>query len=764
MKKILDTAVEDNSNGACMEISSSIFDNSHTPMLIIDSKSGAIRDGNPAASHYYGYAMEELRSLNISDINILSKEEISEQMKHANKVKSMYFVFRHRLASGEIREVEVCSGPIFMEGESLLLSIVHDIQYKKEMEQKINIQESYFQSLFEHSPDAIAILDIEFRFININKSFERIFQYTIDEIKYRNVTEIICDEKMYNESTYFKDSVIRGEFVRKETQRKRKDGRLVDISFLGYPILYNGEQLGIYGVYTDITENKVYEEELKKAKHKAEEASKFKTQFIANVAHEIRTPMNGIVGIIDLLDDNLLTSEQKEYFDMLRYSVERLSGIISDVMDIAKIEAGKLSIRNVGFNLKRLLYDVGTYFKIQGKKKNLQLILHVDSAIPDYLLGDADKLNQILFNLLSNAIKFTEQGFIELAVIAGNENKEYIEIKFSVSDTGIGIPEEKVNSLFEDFAQLDSASTKKYGGVGLGLAITKRLIELMEGNIDVITEQGKGSTFSFSLKYKIVESKNNKLSNHGNKDFTDKLSKVKVLMIEDESINQHIIKSLLVKKNCMVTIANNGKDALEILKTQFFDVILMDIFMPEIDGLELTKIIRKKEKAMGVYTPIIAITASVMNEDNKMYDYAGIDGCVAKPFRKEQLYSVIENILNKRNKEIIYDLKPLLGTLDGDHDLLRELAHEIASLQYEEEFLGKIEQYILHKDLENLTKQVHKFKGSISHFQIDAINNILIEIKDCCGKKDFDSLHQLLNKLKDEYLELKEFLAAYSQV
>jgi CheY-like chemotaxis protein len=252
------------------------------------------------------------------------------------------------------------------------------------------------------------------------------------------------------------------------------------------------------------------------------------------------------------------------------------------------------------------------------------------------------------------------------------------------------------------------------------------------------------------------------LNNHENKSSFDKLSKIKVLVIEDESINQHIIESLLRKKNCIITIANNAKDALKILKNRFFDIILMDIFMPEIDGFELTGMIRRKEKAMGVYTPIIAITAAVMNETNEMYDHMEIDGCIAKPFRKEQLYSVIEHALQKRNKNMIYDLKPILGILDGDHMLLRELANEISSSQYEEEFLGKIEEYIVHKDLENLAKQVHKFKGSISHFQIEAINHILIEIKDSCERKDFNSLCRLLSQLKDEYLELKKFLTEYS--
>jgi diguanylate cyclase (GGDEF)-like protein/PAS domain S-box-containing protein len=231
----------------------SIFNNSHTPMLIIDSEDGEIKDGNLAACNYYGYDIKELLQLNISDINTLNQQELFKEMGEAKKENRKYFRFKHRLSCGEIREVEVYSGPLSSNYNSLLFSIIHDVQDKKEMEDKIKMQESYFRGLYENSPEAIVVLDNEFRIISINKSFEKIFQYSADEIKQQNITKVLCEEKLYDESSYFKDSITRGEFVREETLRRRKDGKLIDVSFLGYPIMSNGEQIGVYGVYSDLS-------------------------------------------------------------------------------------------------------------------------------------------------------------------------------------------------------------------------------------------------------------------------------------------------------------------------------------------------------------------------------------------------------------------------------------------------------------------------------------------------------------------------------
>lgn len=748
------------------DLYSSIFNNSHTPILVIDSKSGQIRDANLAACDFYRYSIEELRNLNINQINILSDQEIREKMEETKREGNKYFVFKHRISSGEIRAVEVYSGPIKVRGEHLLLSIIHDIEYKNEMEQIIRLKESYFKSLFENSPEAIAIFDNEFRFVNVNDSFVRVFQYTLEDVKYKNVTEVICNEKLYDESTYFKDSIRKGAFVRKETQRKRKDGKLIDISFLGYPILSGGEQVGVYAIYTDITKNKLYEEALKEAKHKAEKASEFKTKFIANVAHEIRTPMNGIVGIIDILEDNQLSHEHMEYFNMLRYSAERLSRIINDVMDIAKIETGKLELRKESFQIKELLRDIEKYFKIQAKKKNLMLELCIDPAIPDVLFGDEDKLNQVVFNLLSNAIKFTNNGMIRIVVALEKWKDKNVEIKFSVHDTGIGIPKDQLKNIFNDFFQMDSTRTRKCGGTGLGLAISEKLVQLMGGDLFVESEFGIGSTFYFKLEFEM----HNKLKTEvktvlqaAKEDFFEKNPGLKILLIEDDSINLKIIKSFLDKQGCIVTIAMDGSEAIDMLNKQSFDIILMDVFMPEMDGLELSEIIRDAEKAKGLHTPIILITAAVMNEDIERYYELGIDAVIAKPFKKDEIYEGIKRVLGKQSRKNSYDLNSLLIALDGDNKLLVELIEEVTDIRYQNELFGRIERFAEDNDFEELKKHLHKFKGSISHFHVESINNVLNEIKECCRKKDVVLLNVLLSRLKNEYLNLKDFLIEYAK-
>lgn len=237
----------------------SIFNNSHTPMLIIDSDNGSIVDGNLAACNYYGYDMKQLLQLNIADINILSGQELYKEMREAKKENRKYFRFKHRKACGEVRDVEVYSGPLSSDYGPLLFSIVHDVQDKTEMEQKIELQESYFKGLYENSPEAIAVLDNEFGIININRSFTRIFQYCIDEVKQQNLTKILCSEEFYDESTYFKDCITRGKFVREETLRRRKDGTLVNVSLLGYPIVSRGEQIGVYVIYSDLSSMKEIE-------------------------------------------------------------------------------------------------------------------------------------------------------------------------------------------------------------------------------------------------------------------------------------------------------------------------------------------------------------------------------------------------------------------------------------------------------------------------------------------------------------------------
>ena len=755
----------------------SIFNNSHTPMLIIDSDTGDIRDGNLAACNYYGYTRDKLRELNITDINILSQQEVFNEMQKAKEENRKYFRFTHRLSSGELRGVEVYSGPIMAADESLLFSIIHDIQYKREIEHKILLQESYFKSLFENSPEAIAVLDNGFRVISVNSSFERIFQYSINEIKNRNITDAICDEKLYDESSYFKDSINRGEFVRKEILRKRKDGKLIEVSFLGYPVKFDGENIGIYGIYSDLSGVKAekreqekriqsYIKELEDAKLKAEEASMFKTQFIANMTHEIRTPMNGIVGIIELMEDTLLTEEQKEYFQLLRYSANRLSAVINDVLDISKIEVGKLELRAVRFNIRQLVNNAARYYELQAGRKGLDLNCYVDSNIPDFLIGDPDKLNQVLFNLLSNAVKFTEIGHIDIEVKMVEMNDCNISINFCISDTGIGIPKEKTESIFEDFYQLEMIKNRKHSGAGLGLSISRKLVKLMSSDIVVSSEFGKGSAFSFEVTFNISELHNNSMTNGEEEQKPDQRIQpaLNILVVEDESVNQKILKSILEKNKCNVTVAESGKEALELLEKRLFDIILMDIYMPDMNGYEASVLIRKREAAIGRYTPIIAITAAVQEEDRENYLKAGIECCIAKPCGKDQIFSAIAGVLKSRHNSTAVCLDLLIDRFGGDYELLNDIIDEVVSSEYEEEFFGGIEDYILEKDPEKLSRHIHRFKGSISHFQADSVNKVLSDIMACCKNQDLPQIEKLLGKLKLEYLRFRECLMSYHEV
>lgn len=752
----------------------SIFNNGHTPMLIIDSDTGEIRECNQAACNYYGYTRDQFLALKITDINTLSRQEVFEEMKKASKEDRKFFRFRHRLSGGGIKEVEVYSGPIHTDSGTLLFSIIHDIEDKKKMELIIRHQQSNFQSLYENSPEAIAMLDNEFKVISVNSSFERIFQYRSEEIRGRNITKVLCEKKSYDESSYIKDCIKRGEFVRKETLRRRKDGKLINVSFLGYPIMSEGEQLGVYGIYSDISSIKeekleqekkirMYIKQLKAAKLRAEEASKFKTQFIASMTHELRTPVNGITGIIELMGETMLSEEQQEYFQLLRYSADRLSSVINDVLDISKIEAGKLELRTVRFNVKQLIDNVARYYKLQAGRKGLELNSLVDPDIPDFLLGDSDKLNQVLFNLLSNAVKFTEAGHIDIEAKMVAKAAHKASINFRISDTGIGIPKEKTGHIFEDFYQLETAKNRKYGGTGLGLSISKKLVNLMGGDIMVESECNKGCTFSFEVEFQSYDTRDDPAINGeaDRKAGQGVLPALNILVVEDDGVNQKVLKGFLEKSKCNVTMAESGKEALKILEKRSFDVILIDIYMPDMNGYETALRLRKREAVKGGYTPVIAITAAVQEADREEYLRAGIECCIAKPFGRDQLYGAIAGVLRNRHNSAAVCLKSLIERFEGDYVLLDDIIKEVISSKYQKEFFGGIEKYIGENNPEKLCRHVHKFKGSISHFQAEAIDNVLSEIMESCRNQDLSQVEKLSERLKREYIRFKECLTAY---
>lgn len=724
-------------------------------ILFIDMD-GSIIDANNAAINAYAYTYEELCSMNIRSIRE-NWGYTKQQMQEANE-KGISFETIHRRKNGSFFYVEVNSQGAHIGGKRMLCSVIRDITERKRAERKIIESQAKYRSLFMNMYNGYAYYRIlynknkqaiDLEFVEVNEGLERSFGMSKKHIIGKKHNELF--DNSYN--------VIMEHINANIYKLKRGESLYIEEYFATYfnkwfsISIYSPREDDIVTIVTDITQVKLSELKLIASKEEAEAANRAKSDFLANMSHEIRTPINGIVGMIDLTMLTDLNYEQQDNLHTAKACTKSLLNIIDDVLDFSKMEAGKLTITEDIFLLKDLIEEIIKMHSPRIREKGLKLKQFYSPRIPNQIVGDAYRLRQILNNLISNSIKFTESGTITIKVELIENTREEIVVKFVVSDTGIGIAPGNIGKLFQSFSQVEESISKKHNGTGLGLAISKNLVELMGGRIGVESKIDKGSSFFFFLKFKVEvpsESKAEKSS------LAMLYKKLKILLAEDDAINQKVIKKILLNQGHAVTCANNGSEALELYRMGVYDVILLDIQMPGMSGIDVMQRIREIE-SLDSHTPIVALTAYAINYDKEKFLAMGMDGYVAKPIEMNELFKVLENVVSNKNifyvpdKVSISDNGRVLFMSDNNiNNYSIEFAQEL------EETVIRMELAIDNDDLMIIENLAHDIKIKSGELDITLIKDkaFRIELAARRGKLEevviyIEDLKHMMNKLNN---------------
>jgi len=533
-----------------------------------------------------------------------------------------------------------------------LLPFVQQVVERRRSEQELEKANARLKAVFQAIPGHISVSDQDFKLIDANTAPD-----VLNKLGFNDVQEIIgrkCHEIFKNNPSVCPECNVPGTIKsgRIETRFSTStEDELLGNSTKIYTAPVRDKYGGIIGAVEcamDITDLKEMEIKLRKAKDAAEAATRAKSEFLADMSHEIRTPLNAMVGMSHILKDTPLNTVQREYLDIILASSDMLLAVINDILDFSKIEAGKIELEMIDFNLGRMIRDVVSIASIKAKEKNIRLHYEIKDGVCQDLSGDMVRLRQVILNLVGNAVKFTDQGEIRIMVSAAEDTETHATLRFSVQDTGMGIPQDQVNTLFKPFSQADASISRQYGGSGLGLSISKKIVEMMGGLIGIRSEPGAGSVFWFTVVLE-KQTGNKARDNAAQKPAAPCLNTeqpVRILVAEDNPFNQRIIKIMLDQLGIAADIAGNGLDAVRMLKKASYDLVLMDIQMPVMDGVAAAKTIRDSDEKYKKI-PIIALTADAVAEDRKNWLASGMNDYLIKPVKPEVLQEMIFRHLQK---------------------------------------------------------------------------------------------------------------------